>query len=65
MERTNSQQFAAQAAASNIRAALQNLNELVTAAYQDHEVVVQYEIQTPSYISNTGPKIVATILVEI
>lgn len=53
-------------AAYNIRAALQNLNELVEDAYRDHEIVVQYEIKRVRHFEQPGnPKILAVISQEV
>lgn len=54
------------AAAQNIRAALQNLNELVEDAYKDHEIVVQYEVKRQRHFEQAGnPKILAVISQEV
>jgi hypothetical protein len=52
--------------ARNIRAAVQNLNELVEEAYAAHEIIVQYEIKAPCDCARpSNSTILATILQEV
>lgn len=52
--------------ARNIRAAIQNLNELVEDAYREYEIIVQYEVKRQRHFEQPGnPKILATISQEV
>lgn len=51
-------------AAENIRAALQNLNELVQDAW-GHDIVVQYDVRRPRHSESGNPVIYATVSMEI
>lgn len=61
----NSNESTAQDVAQNIRAALQNLNELVEDAYHSHEIIVTYDIKRPMAYEDGSPKIFAIVSQEV